>query len=62
MALLISGLGFFNYLISTLSTGTWRFSNMSTLLILAGIIVFLMGLLAEQLTNLQYKESDPGHE
>ena len=30
-----------------------------TLLILAGIIVFLMGLLSEQLTNLQYKDSDP---
>ncbi|MCP5148774.1 MAG: glycosyltransferase family 2 protein [Pseudomonadales bacterium] len=62
MAILISGLGFFNYLISTFTTGTWRFSNMSTLLILAGTIVFLMGLLAEQLTNLQYKESDPGHD
>jgi hypothetical protein len=62
MAILISGLGFFNYLISTLTTGSWRFSNMSTLLILAGTIVFLMGLLAEQLTNLQYKESDPGHD
>ena len=62
MAILISGLGFFNYLISSFTTGTWRFSNMSTLLILAGTIVFLMGLLAEQLTNLQYKESDPGHD
>ncbi len=62
VAILISGLGFFNYLISTFTTGTWRFSNMSTLLILAGTIVFLMGLLAEQLTNLQYKESDPGHD
>ena len=33
---------------------------MSTLLILSGVIVFLMGLLSEQLTNLQYKESDAG--
>ena len=62
VAILISGLGIFNYLISTMATGIWRFSNMSTLLILAGTIVFLMGLLAEQLTNLQYKESDPGHD
>jgi hypothetical protein len=31
---------------------------MSTLLILAGIVIFLMGLLSEQLTNLQYQESD----
>ena len=58
VAVLISGMGLVNYIFSTLSSGTWRFTNMSTLLILAGIIVFLMGLLSEQLTNLQYKESD----
>jgi glycosyltransferase involved in cell wall biosynthesis len=57
-AVLIFGLGLANYIIMTLSSGTWRFSNMSTLLMLAGIIVFLMGLLSEQLTNLQYKDSD----
>ena len=33
---------------------------MSTLLILAGVIIFLMGLLSEQLTNLQYKDTDAG--
>jgi len=59
MAVVISGLGLVNYILSSLSIGTWRFTNMSTLLILAGIIVFLMGLLSEQLTNLQYKDSDP---
>ena len=62
VALLLSGAGFLNYLIANMVSGTWRFSNMSTMLMLAGIIVFLMGLLAEQLTNLQYKESDPGHD
>jgi glycosyltransferase involved in cell wall biosynthesis len=62
VAVLFSGLGMINYLISTISTGGWRFTNMSTLLILAGVIVFLMGLLSEQLTNLQYKESDAGHD
>tara|TARA_R110002110_G_scaffold91264_2_gene237578 strand:- start:201094 stop:202002 length:909 start_codon:yes stop_codon:yes gene_type:complete len=57
-AVLISGLGFLNYVITAMSTGGWRFTNMSTLLILAGIVAFLMGLLAEQMTNLQYKDSD----
>jgi len=32
------------------------------LLFLTGMIVFLIGLLAEQLTNLQYKETDAGHD
>jgi glycosyltransferase involved in cell wall biosynthesis len=52
------GLGMLNYLITTMASGGWRFTNMSTLLILAGVIIFLMGLLAEQLTNLQYKDSE----
>jgi len=58
VAVLFSGLGFINYIATTLFAGNWRFTNMSTLLILAGVVVFLMGLLSEQLTNLQYKESD----
>jgi glycosyltransferase involved in cell wall biosynthesis len=58
MAVLLSGLGLLNYLLGAFASGGWRFTNMSTLLILTGVIVFLMGLLAEQLTNLQYKESD----
>jgi glycosyltransferase involved in cell wall biosynthesis len=62
VAVLMSGLGMTNYLFSTLSSGSWRFTNMSTLLFLSGVIVFLMGLLSEQLTNLQYKESDAGHQ
>ena len=62
MALMASGLGLLNYFITTVASGGWRFTNMSTLLILAGVIIFLMGLLSEQLTNLQYKDSgeDPG--
>lgn len=58
VAVLSSGLGMLNYLITTVARGGWRFTNMSTLLILAGVIIFLMGLLSEQLTNLQYKDSD----
>lgn len=56
-AVLVSGLGVLNYLVVSLSSGTWRFSNMSTLLILAGMIMFMIGLLSEQMTNLQYKDS-----
>ena len=58
MSVAMSGLGVLNYLTTAISTGSLRFTNMSTLLILAGMIVFLMGLLSEQLTNLQYQESD----
>ena len=57
-AVLISGLGIINYLSGTLLTGNWRFTNMSTLLILTGVTIFLLGLLSEQLTNLQYKDID----
>lgn len=58
MSAIISGLGVLNYVVANLSSGSWRFTNMSTLLLLTGITVFLIGLLAEQLTNLQYKDSD----
>ncbi len=59
---LMSGLGMINYVFSIFSSGSWRVTNMSTLMILSGVIVFLIGLLSEQLTNLQYKESDAGHD
>ena len=58
----ISGLGMLNYCYSVLTSDSWRVTNMSTLMILSGVIVFLIGLLSEQLTNLQYKETDAGHE
>ncbi len=53
---LVSGLGVLNYVLANLSSGTLRFTNMSTLLILTGMTIFLIGLLSEQLTNLQYKD------
>ena len=56
VAALMAGLGVLNYLATAFATGSFRFTNMSTLLILAGILVFLIGLLSEQLTNLQYKD------
>jgi len=49
-------LGMLNYF-STMFTGA-RFTNMSALLLLGSVIVFLIGLLSEQLTNLQYKDTD----
>ncbi|MEP6389308.1 MAG: glycosyltransferase family 2 protein [Halioglobus sp.] len=58
MSVAMSGLGVINYLVTAWSTGSLRFTNMSTLLVLSGVIVFLMGLLSEQLTNLQYKDTD----
>jgi glycosyltransferase involved in cell wall biosynthesis len=57
-AVLMSGLGIINYLSGVMLSGAWRFTNMSTLLILTGVTVFLLGLLSEQLTNLQYKDTD----
>lgn len=57
-AVVVSGLGVLNYIIAAISTGGFRFTNMSTLLILTGMIIFLIGLLSEQLTNLQYKDTD----
>ncbi len=56
-SVVVSGLGVLNYLVTTIGSGTWRFTNMSTLLILTGMIMFMIGLLSEQLTNLQYKDS-----
>lgn len=57
VAAITSGLGAVNYLMTFVS-GSARFTNMSTMLLLGGVIIFLMGLLSEQLTNLQYKNTD----
>lgn len=62
IAAAISGLGMLNYFYSVYSSDSWRVTNMSTLMILSGVFVFLIGLLSEQVTNLQYKETDTGHE
>ncbi len=49
-------LGMLNYFLTFMSGA--RFTNMSTMLLLGSVIVFLIGLLSEQLTNLQYKDTD----
>ncbi|HAN27229.1 MAG TPA: glycosyl transferase, partial [Haliea salexigens] len=58
LSVLLAGLGLANYLLGAFGSGLLRFSNMSSLLLLAGLVVFFIGLIAEQLTNLQYKDID----
>lgn len=55
-ALFTSGLGVLNYLLTIYNSG-FRFTNGTTLLVLTGAIMFLIGLLSEQLTNLQFKDT-----
>ncbi|MDG1944815.1 MAG: glycosyltransferase family 2 protein [Halioglobus sp.] len=55
-AVFTSGLGLVNYVLTVMSTG-YRFTNGTTLLVLTGAIMFLIGLLSEQLTNLQFKDT-----
>ena len=52
-----AGLGVLNYIVNALVTDSWRFTNMTALLCSSGVIIFLLGLLSEQLTNLQYKDT-----
>ncbi|MEP5566891.1 MAG: glycosyltransferase family 2 protein [Halioglobus sp.] len=59
-SLLVFSLGVANYFFSMLAGVGPRFTNMSTLLLLSGMIIFLIGLLSEQLSNLQFKDSDSG--
>jgi len=55
-ALITAGLGVLNYVLTVINTG-FRFTNGTTLLVLTGAIMFLFGLLSEQLTNLQFKDT-----
>ncbi len=56
VAVTVSLLGLLNYFSSFFSGA--RMTNISTMLLLGGVIIFLIGLLSEQLTNLQYKDTD----
>jgi glycosyltransferase involved in cell wall biosynthesis len=55
IAALMGGLGLLNYVITYITEG--RFTNMSTLLMLAAVTVFLIGLVSEQITNLMYQNT-----
>ena len=48
--------GFFYYMYTYLMSG--RFTNMSALLFTTSILIFLMGLVSEQITSLLYSRSD----
>ncbi len=54
LAFFCTGLSYYLYTYITLQ----RFTNMSALLIITAILVFLMGLLSEQISALNYKDSE----
>jgi glycosyltransferase involved in cell wall biosynthesis len=49
-----SGLGYYLYSYLT----THRFTNMSALLFITSVVIFLMGLISEQITNITYKDTE----
>lgn len=49
--------GITNYAYTYITEG--RFTNMSAVLFIVAIVIFLMGLLSEQITMLLYQRSDP---
>lgn len=58
-ALITIGLGVLNYVLTVMNSG-YRFTNGTSLLVLTGAIMFFIGLLSEQLTNLQFKDTSAG--
>lgn len=56
VSLSLAGSGLLWYLYTFLSSG--RFTNMSGVLLTASVIVFMMGLISEQITSLMYRKSD----
>lgn len=56
LAVALGSLGLFNYAQSYMSSG--RFTNMSAILLLSSMTVFLIGLISEQITNLMYRSND----
>jgi len=54
LAFFLSGIGYSAYTLSELH----RFTNMSALLFVTAVLVFLIGLVSEQITMLNYRDSD----
>jgi glycosyltransferase involved in cell wall biosynthesis len=54
LAFFLGGIGYSAYTLSELH----RFTNMSALLFITAILVFLIGLVSEQITMLNYRDSD----
>jgi hypothetical protein len=50
----LTGLGYYLYTFFT----SHRFTNMSALLFITSVLVFLIGLVSEQITLLTYKDSE----
>jgi hypothetical protein len=55
LAFLLLGLGWYGYTLITMG----RFTNMSALMFTTSALVFLIGLVSEQITQLMYKDSEP---
>jgi uncharacterized membrane protein len=53
-ALFLVGISYYGYTFSTQG----RFTNMSALLLRTSLIIFLVGLVSEQITALMYRETD----
>lgn len=53
-AFFLTGLGYYGYTFATMH----RLTNMSTLLFSAAVIIFLIGLISEQITNLTYRRDN----
>tara|TARA_B110000444_G_C18828270_1_gene591586 strand:+ start:392 stop:1276 length:885 start_codon:yes stop_codon:yes gene_type:complete len=58
IALGFFSMGILNYIYTYTTQGT--FTNMSAVLLMTAVIVFLIGLVSEQVTALMYKDSDRG--
>jgi hypothetical protein len=56
LSVLMFCLGMTNYIFSYITSG--RFTNMSLLLFTTSVIVFLMGLVSEQITQLRFERSE----
>jgi glycosyltransferase involved in cell wall biosynthesis len=54
LAFFFTGLGYYLYTFFTIH----RFTNMSALLFITSVLIFLMGLVSEQITTLSYKDSE----
>ena len=50
----LTGLGYYLYTFSTIH----RFTNMSALLMITSVLIFLIGLISEQISSLNYKNSE----
>lgn len=55
LVFLLMGLGYYGYTFASMH----RFTNMSALLLSASVIVFLIGLISEQITSLTYTKTMP---